>query len=232
MLSSHPGPCQFAGRNPSPETFCDSSNAYTFSSKHQSQSWQIPSTRQKSEVSTRPTVWPSNLPRAYENFQTSSKAMQAFQGGPTMISVYCIFWERTLWLLHLKPWLFTQAVVKWSSERNGNWTTTMENTEHAEQEWVEPDLLSLGTFSKDHPLRCKRMDSIPEKTSLALLTYVILKGTIITQRSMFSRLSPPPHWSSEIIWVPVGSIKNPVLHPSTFLWDGSRGSELSFWLPF
>lgn len=36
----------------------------------------------------------------------------------------------------------------------------MENTEHVEQERVEPALLSLCTFSKDHLLRCKGMDSI------------------------------------------------------------------------
>lgn len=60
----------------------------------------------------------------------------------------------------------------------------MENTEHGEQEWVEPALLSLCTFSKDHLLRCKGVDSIPEEKSFALLTYVILIRTMITRRPM------------------------------------------------
>ena len=77
------------------------------------------------------------------------------------------------WLLHLKPWLLTWAAVKWSSERNSNSTTTMEDTEHAEQEWVGSALLSLGIFSKDHPLRWRRTDSTPEEKSSVCPTYVV-----------------------------------------------------------
>lgn len=58
----------------------------------------------------------------------------------------------------------------------------MGNMEHGEQEWEGSALLSHRTFSKDLPLQCKGMDSIPEKKCLlALLTYVILIGTGITE---------------------------------------------------
>lgn len=49
----------------------------------------------------------------------------------------------------------------------------MEDTEHAQQEWVGSALLSLGIFSKDHPLRWKRMDSTPEEKSSVRPTYVV-----------------------------------------------------------
>lgn len=49
----------------------------------------------------------------------------------------------------------------------------MEDTENAEQEWVGLALLSLGIFSKDHPLRYKRMDSTPEEKSSVCPTYVV-----------------------------------------------------------
>lgn len=120
-----------------------------------------------------------------------------------MTSMCCLFCEGTIWLLHIKPWLFTWAVVWWSSGRNSNWTTTMENTEHVEQEWGEPALLSLCTFMKDHPLRCKGMHSIPDEKSSALPTYGILKGIMITPRPTSGGACFPPF--SEIIWVLAGS---------------------------
>lgn len=59
----------------------------------------------------------------------------------------------------------------------------MGNMGQGGQDWVEPALLSVCPFTKDHPLRCQGMKSIPEEQCLlALLTYVILKETIITQR--------------------------------------------------
>lgn len=71
----------------------------------------------------------------------------------------------------------------------------MGNMEHGEQEWEGSALLSRRTFSKDLPLQCKGMDSIPEKKCLlALLTYVILKGTGITEAHM-SRLHVSPPFS-------------------------------------
>ena len=77
--------------------------------------------------------WPSDLPRAYPNFQTSSKAMRAFWGDQQW-SLCVASFVKAHRLLHLKPWLLTRAAVKWSRERNRHSTTAMEDTEHAEQE--------------------------------------------------------------------------------------------------
>lgn len=87
-------------------------------------------------------------------------------------------------------------------------------------------------FSKDHLLRCKGMDSIPEEKSLALLTYVILKRTVVTLRptsegSCFPSFSEMRKFE---FWLEALRIQ-PVRAASMFLWNGARGGKLPVWPP-
>lgn len=141
-----------------------------------------------------------------------------------MTSTCCLFCEGTLWLLHLKP----QLHELWYNGAAGETATEqppweIRSTEN-KNEWSQPCFPS-ALFQKAHPPKCKGMDSTPEQMCLlALLTYVILEGTVLTQRGPCEEAPCFPPLSE--MRVLARGIKNPTLHASMFLWNGTREGKL------
>lgn len=196
-------------------TFCDSSNAYTFSSRRQSQNWQIPSTGQKSGVLTKPVFWHSHPPRAQQRFQTRSPAVEA-AGGTNNSTCAAPSVEAPLGSFRENHDCYTGCGV---TRKRLN--TTMRNTGQGERERMEPALPPLCPLSKDH-LSCQGMNSIPkEKGLLALLTYVTLKK--LWPRGPPQQAHISHHFLTRDHLILAGSTKNPTLHISMFLEWHQRG---------